>query len=118
MLFIVNSLEYTDGKVLGSDEVIKLGSTDGKCIGNILGNLDGITLGIHVETELVSLDGFFDSYNNRKLEGVFFGGSLWYTDGKIPGSDEGFKLVYNDGKVIGSILVNLDVITLGLDDGT
>ena len=30
----------TDGKALGSDEGIKLGSTDDKVLGTILGNVD------------------------------------------------------------------------------
>ena len=42
----------TDGKVLGSDEGIKLGSTYGEVLGTILVNLYGITLGIDVVTEL------------------------------------------------------------------
>ena len=40
----------TDGKALGSDEVIKLGSTDGKVIGTIIGNIYGIIIGIDVGT--------------------------------------------------------------------
>ena len=47
-LLLGESLGYTYGKVLGSDEVIKLGYTYGKVIGTILGNVDGITLGIDV----------------------------------------------------------------------
>ena len=45
-----DSLGYTDVKVHGSDEVIKLGCTDGKVLGNILENVDGIMLGIYVGT--------------------------------------------------------------------
>ena len=37
-LLLVESLVSTDGKVLGSDEGIKLGYTDVKVIGTILGN--------------------------------------------------------------------------------
>ena len=51
------SLGYTDGKVLGYDEGIKMVSTDGKVLVIILGDVDRITLGIDVLTELVSLDG-------------------------------------------------------------
>ena len=40
------SLVYTDDKVLGSDGRIKLGSTDSKVIGTILGDVDGITPGL------------------------------------------------------------------------
>ena len=47
-------LEYTDGKVLGSDEGITLGYTDGKVLGTIFGNVYGITLGVKIETEIVS----------------------------------------------------------------
>ena len=43
------------------------------------------------------------------------GDSLEYTDGKVHGSYEGIKLVCMDGKVLGSILVNVDGIILGLD---
>ena len=45
--------------MLGSFEVIKLGLSDGKFFVTILGNLDGIILGIDVGTELGSLDGSF-----------------------------------------------------------
>ena len=44
------SLGYTYGKVLGSDEGIKLGLSDGKVIDTIIRNVDGITLGIDVGT--------------------------------------------------------------------
>ena len=33
---------------------------------------------------------------------------------KVLGSDEGIKLIYPDGNVIGTILVNVDGITLGI----
>ena len=42
--------------MLGSDEVIKMGIYDGKVIGTILGNVDIITLGLDIGTELGSLD--------------------------------------------------------------
>ena len=45
-----DSLGYTDVKVHGSDKGIKLGSTDGKVIGNILGNVYVIVLGLDVGT--------------------------------------------------------------------
>ena len=38
----------TDGKLIGSDKFINLGSTDGKVLGAILGNVGGITLGINI----------------------------------------------------------------------
>ena len=42
--------------MLGSDEGIKLGLSDGKVLDTILGNVDEITLGLDSGTELVSLD--------------------------------------------------------------
>ena len=33
------------------------------------------------------------------------------------GSDEGIKLIFNDVKVLGTILINVDGITLGIDVG-
>ena len=59
--------------MLGSDEVIKLGSTDGKFIGTILVNVDGITLGIGVGTDLGSLYGSFDGYKDGRIDGLFLG---------------------------------------------
>ena len=53
----------TGVKVLGYNEVIKLVSSYGKVISNILGNVEGIVLGIDVGTELVSLDVYFDGSN-------------------------------------------------------
>ena len=47
---IGDSLGSTDGKVLGSDEGIKLEISDGKVLVTILGNIDGITLGLGVGT--------------------------------------------------------------------
>ena len=47
-LLLGDSLEYTDGKLLGSDESIKLGSTDGKFIDTMLRNVDGIKLGLDI----------------------------------------------------------------------
>ena len=44
------SLGYTDGKVPGLDEVIKLLLFDGKVIGTILENVHGITRGVDVRT--------------------------------------------------------------------
>ena len=42
--------------MLGSDEGIKLGSTYGKVLDTILGNVDGITLGLDIGTKLGFLD--------------------------------------------------------------
>ena len=41
---------YTYGKVLGSDEGIKMISNDGKVLGTILWNVYGITLSLDVGT--------------------------------------------------------------------
>ena len=68
-----DSLGYTTGKVIGSDEGIKTGYTDGKVIGTILGNVDRITLGLDIETELGFLDVSFDGSNESKLEGLLLG---------------------------------------------
>ena len=51
------SLESTDGKFIGYDEGIKLGSTDGKVLGTILESVDEITLGLDIGTYLGFLDG-------------------------------------------------------------
>ena len=92
MLCLVDSLVSADGKFLNSNEGIKLVSTDENFIGPILGNVDEITIGIDVGTELGYLDGSFGGSNYGKIEGLFLGFSLGYSDGKVPGSDEGIKL--------------------------
>ena len=53
--------------MLGSDEGIKMGFFDGEVLVNIIGNVDGITLGIDVRTDLVSLDEYFDGCNGGNL---------------------------------------------------
>ena len=58
------------------DEVIKLGSTDGKWFDSILGNLHGITLVVDVGTDLVYIYVSFDGSNDKKLEGLLLGDSL------------------------------------------
>ena len=58
-------------------------SNDGKVLVTILVNIDGITLGIDVGTELVALDGYFDVSNDGRLEEIFLGGSLGYNDGNV-----------------------------------
>ena len=103
-LFLVVTPVYSDKKVLGSDEGIKLGSTNGKLLGTILVDVDGITLGINFGTELVSLDKSVVGSNNGYIEGIYSGDSLKYTDDKVIGSDEGIKLLSIDGQVIGDIL--------------
>ena len=42
--------------MIGYDEDIKLGSTDGKLLCTILGNVDGIALGIDVVIDMGYLD--------------------------------------------------------------
>ena len=41
-----------------------LGYTDGKVLDTKIRKIDRITLGLHVKTDLGSLDAYFDSYNN------------------------------------------------------
>ena len=86
-LLLVNSLGYTDGKVLVSDEGIKMGFTDGKFLGNIIGNVDVIALRADVGIELVSLDASLDVSYDGKIESLFLINSLGSNDGKVPGSD-------------------------------
>ena len=81
-LLALFSLKYTGGKVLGCDEGIKLGSTDGKFFCALLGILDGISLGLYVGTDIVYLGGSFDGSNYGNLEVSLIGESLGYTDGK------------------------------------
>ena len=55
----------------------------------ILGNVDKITLWLDIGTELGFLDGSFDGSNEGKLDVLFIGDSLGYTDVKVLVSDEG-----------------------------
>ena len=107
----------TDGKLRGSDEHIKQGSTNVKLYGTILGYLDGITLRLDVVTELGSLDGYFDGYNYVKIEVVLLGDSLVFTDDKVLGSNEGLKLVLSDSKLLVTILEYVYGITIELGIG-
>ena len=68
---IGDSLGSTDGKVIASDEGIKLGLFDCGVLGTIFGNIGGIELGIDVGTDMVSLDESFDGSNDGNLEGSF-----------------------------------------------
>ena len=117
-LFLGDSLWYIDGKVLGSDEGIKLWSTDGKVLIIILVNIDIITIWIDVGTDMGSLDGPIYGSNDSNLEGILILNLLWCTDGKVIGSYEGIKLELSDGKAIGTILWNVDGTSLGIDVGT
>ena len=114
VLFIEGSLGSTDDKVIGSDEGIKLVSTDGKLLGTIIGHLYGIKIGLDVGTDMVSLNGSFGGSNYGKLEVLFLVESLGYTGGKLLGSDEGIKLGLFEGKVLVNILGNVDGITHGI----
>ena len=76
-------------------------------LGTLLGNVDVITLGIYVGTEMVSLVGSFDGSNDNNFEVLLIGGTLGFTYSKVLGSDEAIELVYTDGKVPGNILVNI-----------
>ena len=104
--------------MIGSDESNKLGSTDGKVIGTILGDVYRIALVIYVRTELGSLDVSIYGSNDGKLEGLLIGYSLEYTDGEVLVSDEGIKMRLSGGKVLGIIIVNVDGIIIGIDVGT
>ena len=77
---------------LGYNLGIELRLSDRKVLGNILGNVDVITICIDIGTCPGSSDGSFDGYNYVKLEGLLIGESLGYTDGEVLGSDEGIKL--------------------------
>ena len=63
-ILLGGSLGYTDNKMLGSDEGIKLAPNDGKVIGTILGDLDGITLWSDVGIYLGFFDRYFDGSND------------------------------------------------------
>ena len=62
------SLVSTDGKVIGSNEFIKLGYNYSIVLGNILWNVNRITLGIGVGIDMLSLDGSLYGYNYVKIE--------------------------------------------------
>ena len=76
-------LVSTYGKVLFSDEGIKLVLFDGKLLVTILGNVDDITIEIDVGTDLGSLDGSLGGSNDVNLEGLLLVDSLVYTGGKV-----------------------------------
>ena len=109
------SLGYTGGKVLGFGKCIKLGISGDKVLGNILGNMYGITLGIDIETWVVSINGSFDFSNDSKFEGLLLWDYLGYTGCKVIGSHEDTKPGLYYGKVIETILGNSDEIILALN---
>ena len=57
----------TDGKVLVSDAGIKIGSNCGQYIGTILGDVDGITLGFDVGTDMSYFYLSFNGYDYVNL---------------------------------------------------
>ena len=61
------SLVYTDGTVIVSNEGIRLGSTYGKVLSTVPGNMDVITLGIGVGAYLGSLYVLFDGSNDVNI---------------------------------------------------
>ena len=67
-LLFGGTLGYTHGKVLGSVERIELVLSVVELFGTIFGNVNEITLGIDVGTELGSLDVSFYGYNHGKFE--------------------------------------------------
>ena len=62
-LFIGGSLGYNDGKVIDSNEGIKLGLSYGKVLVTILINVYVNKLGLDVGTEMGFLDRFFEGSN-------------------------------------------------------
>ena len=66
-------------------EGIKLGLSDGKVIGKILVNVDGITHGLDVGTDLGSLDGSFNGSKEENIEVLLLGDSLGSTDDRVFG---------------------------------
>ena len=66
-ILLGGSLGSIDGKVNGCDEGIKPALSKGKVLCTILGDVYGITRGLVVGTELVSLGGSFDGSNDGKI---------------------------------------------------
>ena len=93
--------------MLGSDEGVKLVLSGVGFIGTILGNVDGITLGINIGTYMVSLDLSFDGSNDGKLERLFLGDTVRSTDGKVLDPDKDVNQGLSDGKVFGTIIGNV-----------
>ena len=104
--------------MIGSDEVINTGYTYGKVIDNMLVNVDEITLGLAVGSQLGFLDGPLEVSNDGKCEGLLIGDSLVSTDSKGINYDEGIKRLISHIKVVCIIFGDVCGITLGLDVGT
>ena len=97
-----------------SDEDIKLGSTDGKFLGSLLGNVDLITLGHDFGTDTGSLYGSFGSSNYGKIESLFLVDSHGYPYINVLGYNEVIKLGIFYSKMCGTLLGNVDCIILGI----
>ena len=70
---MLGTLGYTDGKVLGSEEGIKLELSCVEVLVIILGHIYGSTLDLDVGTELGSLYISLDGSNDGNLEVFFIG---------------------------------------------
>ena len=57
--------------MFGSDEDIKIGLSDGKVLGILVGNVDVIIPGLDVGTDMVLLEWSLDFSNYGKLLGMF-----------------------------------------------
>ena len=86
-LLLRDSLGSADGNVLVYSEGIKLENSYGKLFETILGNVNKITLGLDVWTDLGSLYGSLHGSNDGNLEGLFLVDSLVSSDGKVLGFD-------------------------------
>ena len=81
-----------DGIELGKNGGNEIGFSYGKVLDTILGNVDRISHGLDIKTDLGSLDGSFDVSNDGNIEGLLLVDSLGYTASKVLGSDEGITL--------------------------
>ena len=70
------ALQSSDKLVLGSDEGVKLESTDCELFSSLPGVDNGGTLGIDEGVHLVSSNGFFDGSNESVQEGSLHGCTL------------------------------------------
>ena len=87
-------------------------------IGILLGNLDGIILGLDVGTDLVSLDGFFEVSNDRNLRYYCLEIHWNLLIVKLLALMKASNLDLLVLTFFGTILGNVDEIILGLDVGT
>ena len=73
-------IRSTDKLVLGSDEGVKLGSTDCKLLGYALIVDNGIIIDTDERVHLVSYRGSFDVSSKGVLEDSFLGSTLGFID--------------------------------------